>query len=292
MLFGLGSVVGASSFAGRDAISTYVIVGVVLAATWVVSRWGHRGVDRLVERREVDPERQQRISTLWTVSRRIILIALWVVGALMLLTVWDISIAPFLAVGTVVGVALGFGAQSLVKDLIAGFFILVENQFAIGDVVTISGTTGAVEDIQLRVTVLRDLDGRAHYVPNGTIEVATNYTQVFAQVVIDVGVSYDTDVDRALEVVHDEAVAMYRDDAWIGKILQEPELLGVNELGDSSVVLRLVLRTDPDARWPIKREFLRRVKNRLDAEGIEIPFPYRTLVMKESADEGAIEGPG
>lgn len=275
------SLVGAS-FTSSDAISTYAIVAALLIATWVVSRWGHRGLDRVVERRDVDAERRQRISTLWTVSRRIILIVIWVVGALTVLTVWDISIAPFLALGTVVGVALGFGAQSLVKDLIAGFFILIENQFAIGDVVTISGTTGAVEDIQLRVTVLRDLEGRAHYVPNGTIEVATNYTQVFAQVVVDVGVSYDSDMDRGLEVVHDEALSMYRNDDWTGKILQEPELLGVNELGDSAVTLRMVFRTDPDARWSVKREFLRRVKNRLDAEGIEIPFPHRTIVMKES----------
>lgn len=274
------TVLGAS-FTSSDAIASYSIVGAVLIATWLLSRWGHRAVDRMAGRRDVDTERRQRIDTLWTVSRRVMLIVLWLVGALMLLTVWDVSIAPFLAVGTVVGVALGFGAQSLVKDLIAGFFILVENQFAIGDVVTISGTTGAVEDIQLRVTVLRDLDGRAHYVPNGTIEVATNYTQVFAQVVVDVGISYDSDVDTALGVVHDEALRMYREEAWSSKILQEPEILGVNELGDSSVVLRLVLRTDPDARWPAKREFLRRVKNRLDAEGIEIPFPHRTIVMKE-----------
>lgn len=271
-----------ASFTGTEAIATYAIVVGVLIGTWLISRWGHRAIDRLVDRSDVDKERRQRIGTLWTVGRRIALIVLWGVGVLTILTVWGISIAPILAVGTVVGVALGFGAQSLVKDLIAGFFILIENQFVIGDVVRISDTTGAVEDIQLRVTVLRDLDGRAHYVPNGTIGVATNYTQVFAQVVVDVGVSYDSDVDQALTVVYDEAVRMYREKAWSGQILQEPELLGVDELGDSAVVLRLVFRTDPDARWQVKREFLRRAKNRFDAEGIEIPFPHRTIVMKDA----------
>ena len=141
------------------AVSSYVIVGLVLVATWAITRWGHRAVDRVVERRGTDSERRQRINTLWIVIRRVTLVALWILGLLMVLSVWSISIAPLLAVGTIVGLALGFGAQSLVKDLIAGFFILVENQFSIGDVVEIAGTSGTVQDIQLRVTVLRDLDG-------------------------------------------------------------------------------------------------------------------------------------
>lgn len=270
----------AEDVTSRDAISTYVILGLLLLATWAITRWGHRAVDRVVERRGTDSERRQRINTLWVVTRRVSLIALWILGLLMVLSVWDISITPLLAVGTVVGLALGFGAQSLVKDLIAGFFILVENQFAIGDVVAIAGTSGTVEDIQLRVTVLRDLDGKTHYVPNGSIEVATNYTQDFANAVIDVGVSYDTDVDFAMSTILGVAETMYGDEDWQSSILDPPILLGVNELADSAVVIRVFLRVEPDERWAVKREFLRRVKNRLDEVGIEIPFPYRTLVMK------------
>ncbi len=266
---------------GRDAISTYVIIGLVLLATWVISRWGHRAVDQLLERRGPDAERRQRINTLWIVIRRVVLILLWILGLLMVLSVWGISITPLLAVATVGGLALGFGAQSLVKDLIAGFFILVENQFAIGDVVAIAGTSGTVEDIQLRVTVLRDLDGKTHYVPNGSIEVATNYTQDFANAVIDIGVSYDTDIDFAMSTVMDEAEKMVTDDEWSESILDSPRLLGVNELSDSAVVIRILLQVEPEQRWAVRREFLRRLKNRLDAEGIEIPFPYRTLVMKD-----------
>ena len=279
----LAMFVGASfseNVTSQEAISSYVIVGLVLVATWVISRWGHRAVDRVVERRGTDSERRQRINTLWIVIRRVSLIALWILGLLMVLSVWDISITPLLAVGTVVGLALGFGAQSLVKDLIAGFFILVENQFAIGDVVAIAGTSGTVEDIQLRVTVLRDLDGKAHYVPNGSIEVATNYTQDFANAVMDIGVSYDTDVDFAMATILAEAEAMRADEEWQGSILDAPQLLGVNELADSAVVIRVVLRVGPEQRWAVRREFLRRLKNRLDAVGIEIPFPYRTLVIK------------
>ncbi len=262
------------------AVSSYVIVGLVLVATWAITRWGHRAVDRVVERRGTDSERRQRINTLWIVIRRVTLVVLWILGLLMVLSVWSISIAPLLAVGTIVGLALGFGAQSLVKDLIAGFFILVENQFSIGDVVEIAGTSGTVQDIQLRVTVLRDLNGKAHYVPNGSIVVATNYTQDFATAVIDIGVSYDTDVDFAMSTILDEAEAMQADDEWQESILETPQLLGVDELADSAVVIRILLRVVPEQRWAVRREFLRRVKIRLDAAGIEIPFPHRTLVMK------------
>lgn len=271
----------ADNISSRDAISTYVIVGLVLVATWAISRYGHQAVDRVLERRGPDSERRQRINTLWIVIRRILLIALWLIGVLMVMSVWEISITPLLAVGTVVGLALGFGAQSLVKDLIAGFFILVENQFSIGDVVAIAGTSGTVEDIQLRVTVLRDLDGKTHYVPNGSIEVATNYTQDFANAVLDIGVSYDTDVDFAMSTIVAEAEAMHTDEEWEGSFIDKPQLLGVNELADSAVIIRILLRVLPEQRWAVRREFLRRIKNRLDAVGIEIPFPYRTVVVKD-----------
>jgi small conductance mechanosensitive channel len=182
-----------------------------------------------------------------------------------------------LAVGTVFAAAVGFGAQDLVKDFIAGFFILVEDQFAIGDTVTIAGVTGTVEDIQLRVTVLRDLEGNQLFVPNGQVVVTTNFTSAYAKPVIDVGISYETDVDRALAILKDELDALASDPAWTGRISGESEIMGVNELGDSAVVLRARLVTDANERWTVRREALRRVKNRFDAEGISIPFPQVTV---------------
>jgi len=195
---------------------------------------------------------------------------------------WEVSITPFLAVGTAVAAAVGFGAQNVVKDFLSGFFILLEDQFHVGDTVTIADTTGTVEDIQLRVTKLRDLEGNAHYVPNGQIVVTSNYTSQFAQPVIDVGVAYETDIDAALEIFADELTKFADDPEYAGRIIGRAELLGVNELGDSSVVLRGRLTTAADERWAIRREALRRVKNRFDAEGISIPFPQVTINRKRS----------
>jgi small conductance mechanosensitive channel len=205
-------------------------------------------------------------------------LTLLAVTVLTLLAVMDVPIGPLLAASSIIGIAVGFGAQSLVKDIIAGYFILSENQYTLGDVVRIAGVAGAVTDIRARVTVLRDLEGNVHYVPNGLIEVTSNLTQEFAQVVVDVGIAYGEDVDRAIEVVGDEIARFAADEEWLPRFLDEPQLLGVNALGSWSVDLRVLFKVPPDDRWLVKREFLRRIKNRLDAEGIEIPFPYTTLV--------------
>jgi small conductance mechanosensitive channel len=204
----------------------------------------------------------------------IVAVVIWL---LTVMNVWDIPITAFVAVGSAIGLAIGFGAQSMVKDIIAGFFILAEDQFGIGDVVKIAGATGTVVDMRLRVTVLRDLDGNAHYVPNGEIAVASNFTQSYAQVVIDVGIAYHVNVDRALEVFGDELLRFSADPDWSGFVLEEPVVLGVQELGDSSVTIRAYLKVAPDKRWLVRRELFRRIKNRFDADSIEIPFPQRTL---------------
>ena len=210
-------------------------------------------------------------------SRRMILIAVVVTTALALLQIWGVGLAPFLAVGTAVAAAIGFGAQGLVRDLIAGFFILIEDQFRVGDVVSIAGASGVVEDIQLRVTVLRDVEGNVHFVPNGQITVSTNYTSLFAQPVIDVGVAYDTDLDAALDIMKDELESLAADPAWADRIKGEVEVFGVDKLGDSAVTLRMRLTTVANERWTVRREAYRRVKSRFDSEGITIPFPQLTI---------------
>lgn len=258
--------------------------GVVLVAAvvtgWLLLRIGSRWVKRSEAR---GMETAARTATLWLMIRRVIVIVLGVLVVLVLFAVWGFSLAPFLAVGTVVGAAIGFGAQDLIKDLIAGFFILVEDQFRIGDVVTIAETNGVVEDIQLRVTVLRDQEGNVHYVPNGEIKVSSNFTSEFAQPMIDIPVSYDTDVDRALDVMRDELTALANDPEWAETIKEEVEVLGVTELGESGVVLRARLTTLAGMRWTVHREALRRMKKRFDTEGISIPFPQLTV---HRADQG------
>lgn len=246
-----------------------MLVAAVLAY-WLALRMGS-GFVRRAGARGAEPG--ARANTLWTMIRRVTIVALVVLVVLVVFSVWDFSLTPFVAVATVFGAAIGFGAQDLVKDLIAGFFILAEDQFRIGDTVTIAETAGTVEDIQLRVTVLRDLEGNVHYVPNGQIKVASNFTSEYAQPVVDIAVSYDTDVDRALAVMKDELERLATDPEWSGQIRGEVEILGVTELQDSGVVLRGRLTTVADMRWAVRREVLRRLKKRFDAEGITIPFP-------------------
>lgn len=259
-------------------IRTAVVLIVTGLLWWLLVRGGNRTIERFARGDDVEAgERRQRAQTLWSASRRLAAVVVVVVVILTIMNIWEIPITPLVAVGSAIGVAVGFGAQSLVKDIIAGFLILAEDQFGIGDVVRIADVSGTVESMRLRITVLRDLDGNTHYIPNGIIAVASNFTQTYAQVVVDVGVAYKEDVDRALEVLGDELRRFAEDESWSAHVLEEPVLLGVQELGDSAVTLRGYLRVAPEQRWAVRREFLRRIKNRFDAESIEIPFPHRTV---------------
>ncbi len=258
-------------------IATGVILGFGVLVYWLAASAGRRYVRRMSHRGH---ERAARAQTLWTVLRRVILIAVLVTAILFVLTTWGVSLAPFLGVGAIFAAALGFGAQDLVKDFLSGFFILVEDQFHVGDVVTIADTTGVVEDIQLRVTLLRDLEGNQHYVPNGQITVTSNFTSIYAQPVIDIGIAYESDVDRAIEVLRDELEKLASDAEFSDFVTEPPEVLGVNELAESAVVLRARLTTTASERWAVRREALKRIKRRFDAEGISIPFPQITLNRK------------
>ena len=247
---------------------TLGVLGAVLVSGWLVARLARRTTERPTPD---DPERQQRVTTLWAAGRRISFIALGVVAVLMLLSVWDVPITPLLAVGSAVGLAVGFGAQDAVKDVIAGFMILAEGQFDIGDTVAVAGVTGAVTDIRLRVTVLRDVNGAVHFVPNGQINVASNFTKEFSRAVVDVGVAYGSDLAKVKAVLEDEIRAIEVD---YSDLFTEPgEVQGVNELADSSIVVRAVLVTRADARWQVKRIALERIVTRFGNEGIEVAFP-------------------
>jgi small-conductance mechanosensitive channel len=215
-----------------------------------------------------------------------------------LLTVGQfIPIGPLLAAASILGLAVSFGAQSLVKDVIAGFFILVENQFAVGDVIEAGGKSGTVERMTLRVAMLRDLRGVLHIVPNGQITTVSNLTRSWSRAVVEVGVGYGTDLDAALSVFRDELEKFRADPAWKTRFEGESDVLGVEQLGEHGVIIRTMLRTVPGAQWEVAREFRRRIKNRLDAEGIEIPYPQRTVHVRHQgsptpADEAAFPAEG
>ncbi|MFZ0491913.1 MAG: mechanosensitive ion channel family protein [Acidimicrobiia bacterium] len=276
-----------------EILRQLITTGVVLLGTVSVWLILNRTVAHWVERIGTgdgisDAERRQRATTLWGGIRRVMLAIFGLVVVLTVMNLWNIPIGSFIAIGSAVGVAVGFGAQSVVKDVIAGFLILVENQFAIGDVVRIAGIAGSVQEMRLRVTVLRDLDGYVHYVPNGTIAVASNYTSMFSRVVLTVGISYSSDVDLAIQVMGDELSAMADDHPT--EVLEPPQMLGVEELGNSAVSLRALMVVGPQDRWAMRREALRRIKKRFDSEGIEIPFQQVTVHMSPPPPAAAPPG--
>lgn len=272
------------AYVSDRALSVLVILGVA---------WIGRRLLRIVTNRlrhiadDEDPTTisagEQRAHTLAGIAHGIGSFLIWLGAGMMILDLF-IAIGPLLAGVGVAGLAVSFGAQSLVKDVISGFFILLENQFAVGDVVAVNDIGGKVERMTLRVVMLRDLEGVLHIIPNGSITVVSNRTRGFSRSVLDIGVAYEEKIDHVLDVLRTLAQEYHKDPAWRDAFLEPPEVLGVQALADSSVNVRVLLTTRPGRQWEVGREFRRRVKNRLDAEGISIPFPQRTLHLGSAAE--------
>jgi small conductance mechanosensitive channel len=248
-------------------LATGIVVGSGFLLYLILAAVGARFVDRMGRR---SPDSLARVATLWSTVRRLALVLIIILVVLIVVDIWGLNMAPFLAVGAALAAGLGFGAQNLVRDLIAGFFILAEDQYRIGDTITIANTTGKVEDIQFRVTVLRDGEGNVHFVPNGQIIVTSNLTSLYASPSIDVRLGYQADVDRAMGVMLDELTLMSADDEWSNRITKEPDMLGVQDLVGSGVLIRARLTTGAEHRWSVQREALRRIRKRFVEEGIEM----------------------
>jgi small-conductance mechanosensitive channel len=220
--------------------------------------------------------RERRGKTISQLLRSMGRVVIYAIALLLTFNVF-IDIGPILAGAGILGLAVSFGAQSLVKDVISGFFILFENQFAIGDVIEAGGKSGVVEKMTLRVVVLRDLQGAMHIIPNGEIKVVSNMTRGWSRAVVDVGVGYEENVDRALGVVRDEAARFSTDPEWTPQLDGPVEVPGIEALGDSAMVIRSLIKTQPGSQWNAAREYRRRLKLRFDQENIEIPFPKRRV---------------
>lgn len=264
---------------GLQLVVIWLLAGVLW---WLVKRVAHRivvaaddGDDRRLSLAE---KRAATVSGLLKSVGRVVIILLAIF--LTLNQVVGVNTAPLLAGVSILGLAISFGAQSLVKDFIAGTFILIENQFAVGDIIGAGGKAGVVESMTLRITSLRDLEGTLHIIPNGEISSVSNRTRGWSRSVIDVTIAYEMDVDRAIKVVRDVLERLAKDTEWNWKLDGPPEVAGVNELGDNAVAIRVLLKTSPGMQWDVGREFRRRIKNRFDEEGIEIPFPQRTVHVR------------
>jgi small conductance mechanosensitive channel len=190
-----------------------------------------------------------------------------------------------------VGLAVAFGAQNLIKDYFSGFVMLLENQYMLNDTVRIGDMTGQVERITLRMTVLRDASGVVHFIPNGTINSVSNETHGWSRALIEVGVAYKENIDHVIAVLTDLARQLRLDKTFGPLILEEATVPSVDALGDSAVVLKFAIKTKPNQHIPVKREFLRRVKNRFDELGIELPYPHRTLYHRTESAAGQFPNP-
>ncbi len=232
---------------------------------------------------EPPSESSKRVETLMRLLRQAILLALWGTVALVVLMELGVEIGPILASAGIVGLAVGFGAQNLVRDVISGFFIILENQIRVGDVAVINGTGGLVERINFRTTVLRDVGGVVHVFPNGTVNTLSNLTNEWSAYVFDIGVAYKENTDRVVEVMAQVGAELHRDPKYGKLMLAEPEIFGVDKLDDSAVIIKGRIKTSPIRQWEVGREFLRRLKLAFDHHGIEIPYPHRTLYMGEAS---------
>ncbi|HKK82097.1 MAG TPA: mechanosensitive ion channel family protein [Prolixibacteraceae bacterium] len=226
-------------------------------------------------------ETEKRVKTLLGILTGVGKVVIWLIAIMMLLKELGIDIAPILAGAGIIGLAVGFGAQELVRDFITGFFILLENQIRTGDVAIINGTGGLVERIEMRTVTLRDFSGVVHVFQNGKINTLSNMTKEWSAVVLDVGVAYKENTEQVMQIMSAVGDELQKDAAFGSKMIEPIEVFGVNEFGNSAVVIRARIKTKPIEQWGIGREYRKRLKDAFDAKGIEIPFPHTTVYWGE-----------
>ena len=227
-----------------------------------------------------------RAETIAGVLRSVGGFAIWAVSVVMILGEFAVNLGPLIAGAGIVGVALGFGAQKLVQDFLSGIFMLIEDQYGLGDIVDAGEAIGVIEGITLRTTRLRDINGTVWHIPNGSISRIGNQSQQWARALIDIGVAYDTDVPTAIAVIERVAVDLSTEAGWVELVIERPEVWGVQALADSEVTIRLVVKTRPGQQWKVEREIRKRLKAAFDAEGIEIPFPHRVVYTRRDDRRG------
>lgn len=277
-----------------------VRVFVIIAIAWLVNRIARRSISALSERIRATPSHPRlrqlragepggtamdhaeamrapaRAEAIEAVLKHLVTVALWVIAILLVLSEFNVNLAPLIAGAGVVGIAIGFGAQSIVADFLSGTFMLMEDQFGIGDVIEVNDVTGEVENISLRTTKLRDLQGTVWHIPNSEIKRVGNHSQLWSNAVLDLRVGLDADLRESMRVMNAVADAMWQEThgtATAGDIIEDPKVLGVQEIGDSSVTLRMVVKTDPSAQWQVQRELRLRLIEAFAEAGLPIPVP-------------------
>lgn len=268
----------------KTLLRIFVIVGVAYFLNRLSKKLIVKLRDQLNARSADNIEEIKRMNTLSMVLRYIVTTVIMAITIVEILHELGISIAPVLAAAGVVGLAVGFGAQSLVKDYFNGFFLLLENQIRKDDVVEIANKSGLVEEITLRYIKMRDYEGNVHYVPNGQITTVTNRSRDFAYAVMDIRVGYDENIAKVMQIMHEVGASIMQDTQLQDKVLDKLDIAGVDNLAESAVIIRCRMKVRPLEQWTIKREYLKRIKNAFDAQQIEIPFPHLTVYQGPTAE--------
>lgn len=278
-----------ADFNWHAIFKTSIRIVLVLIITWIMLKVIKKSIKRIhkhllkksVEEGEPLSESQKRVDTIVRLLNQAFIISLWIIAFMVILKEIGVEVGPIIAGAGIVGLAVGFGAQNLVRDFISGFFIILENQIRVGDVGVINGTGGLVEKIKFRTIVLRDLSGAVHVFPNGTITTLSNLTNEWSAYVFEIGVAYKENTDKVLEVMKEVGKDITNDPEYSKLVLEEPEVFGIDKLDDSSVIFKGRIKTKPISQWKVGREYLRRIKLYFDKNNIEIPFPHRTLYFGE-----------
>jgi len=270
-----------------------VQVLIIVAVTWILLWLVKKAVRKLINaripqiREESEEQLSSRAETLASVVNRVISFITWFIAFMMILTVFGINVAPIIAAIGLAGLAVGFAAQNIIRDYFHGFFIIMEDWFRVGEVATCSGQTGVIESMGLRLTVLRDLNGTMHVIPNSKIDQTSNMARGWARINLDISVGYNENLDKVFQVVNDVCMKFKEDSEWSEHMLTTPEVVRVNNLGDSGIEIKVMGDTKPMQQWALMGELRKRIKERFDEEGIEIPWPHtkvyfgNTLERKE-----------
>ncbi len=272
------------------ALTHGVRILLILIGMWVLI-----GIAKLIGKRVIqvtsddDPttenERERRAKTLVNIFNLTVRVVVIVFGAISIIKELGFDIGPVLAGAGIIGLAFGFGSQSLVKDIVSGFFLIMENQIRVGDVVKIGDISGLVEKITLRIVVLRDIEGIMHVIPNGEIKTLSNMTYGWSRAVVTVSVAYHEDIDRIMEILKTLAMEIYNDEKYRKVIQEEPTIWGIDSMGESAVNVKVLFKTEALTQWEIARVFRLKVKSEFDRLGIEIPFPQRTIHIKQESNK-------
>lgn len=255
----------------------------IVIVVFLISRFSTTFIEKII-RKIIRSEKllskeaeKKREDTLISVLNATIRVLVWLVGSMMILSELGINIGPIIAAAGVAGIAFGFGGQYLIRDVISGLFIILENQYRVGDVISLNGTTGLVEKINLRLTIIRDLDGTVHHIPNGEVKIASNLSKEFSRVNINLGIAYESDLEKVERVINKIGEELILDPAWKDQIISAPKFSRVEEFADSAIIIRIMGDTVPLKQWSVSGELRKRIKIEFDREGIEIPFPQRVM---------------